>query len=198
MKMSHLAVKAVGVGTLALLLGGSVFAAPQNSRRDARNEYRNDRISTLGRITDIRREGDRFRVTLDRGSYAYYVPVSTVRERNLRVGDQVRFGGYVTGDLVNVDMLAFQGDPSYTTDPTYRAVPQGGRGWMSGTLQRSDRHLGYLVIRDDASGQNVKVDVRHMNLRKPVNIWGIRNGEHITINGSWEKRDTFDAKRIEY
>ena len=48
------------------------------------------------------------------------------------------------------------------------------------------------------AGQVFKIDVRHMNLRKPVNVWGIRAGDRIAVNGSWEKADTFDARRIEY
>jgi hypothetical protein len=64
--------------------------------------------------------------------------------------------------------------------------------------ERVDRHLGYLSIRDDASGTLVKIDVRHMNVRHPVNIWAARAGDHISINGSWENRDTFDARLVEY
>ena len=205
---SSLTAKALAAGSLALLLGSSVFAAPQDrrddrrdgrdNRPDGRNEYRFDRISTQGRISDIRREGDRYRVMLDRGSYPYYVPVATVRDRNLRVGLDVRLGGFVAGNVVNVDMVAFSGDPYYAADPSYRAVPYGSNGWMAGVVQRVDRHLGYLSIRDDQSGQTVKIDVRHMNLRRPVNVWGIRAGEHVTINGTWERRDTFDARQIEY
>jgi hypothetical protein len=198
---SSLAAKIVGSASLALLLGTSVFAAPQDYHRrdrDARSDYRSDRISTQGHIREIRREGDRFRITLDRGSYPYYVPLSIVRNRNLRIGDEVRLGGIVAGDLVTVDLLAFRGDPYFGADPNYRVVPRGSSGWMSGVVQRVDRHLGYLVIRDDAGGENVKIDVRHMNMRRPVNVWGIRAGEHITINGSWENRDTFDALRLEY
>jgi hypothetical protein len=202
---SSLAAKTLAVSSLALLLGSSAFAAPQDrrddrrdNRRDGRNEYRSDRISTQGRISDIRREGDRYRIMLDRGSYSYYVPVATVRDRNLRVGLDVRLGGFVAGDVVNVDLLAFRGDPNYAADPSYRAVPYGSNGWMAGVVQRVDRHLGFIAVRDDQSGQTVKIDVRHMNLRRPVNVWGIRAGEHITINGTWEKRDTFDARQIEY
>jgi hypothetical protein len=42
------------------------------------------------------------------------------------------------------------------------------------------------------------VDVRHMNLRHPINVWGMRAGDHISINGSWENRDQFDARLIQY
>ena len=199
MRVSNsLAAKIVGACSLTLLLGASVFAAPQDYPRDTRNEYRADRISTQGRIRDVRREGDRFRIMLDRGSYPYYVPVTTIGDRDLRVGNEIRLGGFVAGNIVNVDLVAFRGDPSYDADPNYRAVPFGSSGWMAGVVERVDRHLGYLVIRDDAGGQTVKIDVRHMNLRRPVNVWGIHAGDHITINGAWEKRDTFDAQRIEF
>jgi hypothetical protein len=199
------AARIAGATGLAILLGSSVYAAPQDyhgdhrdQRRDERTDYRGDRISTQGHIRDIRREGDRYRITVDRGSYPDYVSADTFRDRQLRVGLDVRLGGFVVGNAVNVDLVAFNGEPTYTADPNYRAVPFGSTGWMSGVVERVDRHLGYLAIRDDATGQIVKIDVRHMNIRRPVNVWGARTGDHVTINGSWENRETFDARRVEF
>jgi hypothetical protein len=37
-----------------------------------------------------------------------------------------------------------------------------------------------------------------MNMRRPINVWDIHAGDHITVNGGWENRDTFDANRVEY
>jgi hypothetical protein len=189
MKMKHLAVQLAVVLTLGLM-STAAFAQPEN--------YRSDRISTQGRITTMTREGSMFRVTLNHGGYSYLVPASEVRNRNLRVGDRVRLDGFVSGDVVNANMIAWQGEPSYAVDPNYVAVPYGQSGWLSGTVQRTDRHLGFIVIRDDASGVNEKIDVRHMDLRHPVNVWGVRAGDHISVNGSWEDRGTFNANRIEY
>jgi hypothetical protein len=197
-KTRAFAARIAGAGSLALLLSAPMFAAPQDQYRENRAEFRADRLSMQGRISNVSREGDRFRVTLDHGNYSYWVPVGTVGTRNLRVGASVRLGGIVAGDSVNVDLLAMPGDAYYDTDPNYRAVPMGSTGWMTGVVQRVDRHLGYLTIRDEASGETVKVDVRHMNLRKPVNVWGIKAGERISVNGSWERRGTFDATRVEY
>ena len=145
----------------------------------------------------ISRDGDRYRIRLDHGSYDYYVPVATFGNRNLRVGDQVRLSGLVAGDLVNVDMLALPGEPYYAADPNYVVVPYGTNGWMTGVVQSTNRHMGYLTIRED-TGQLVKIDVRHMDRGRPLNVWSIRPGDRISINGTWEKRDTFDAARIEY
>lgn len=186
-----------GAIALTALLSTPVFAGPQMNP-NTRIDYRADRISTQGRISSITREGDMYRISLDHGSYDYLVPAATVRNRNLRVGSPVRLSGVVAGDLVNVDMLALRGDPYYTADPNYVAVPYGTNGWMTGTVQRLDRHLGYLTVREDTSGAVVKVDVRHLNTRRPINVWSIRPGDRITVNGTWEKQDTYDATRIEY
>jgi hypothetical protein len=186
------------VSGLALLLSAPVFAAPQDYGRQGAVEFQADRLSTQGRISSVSRVGDSYRISLDRGSYSYLVPTAVIGTRDLRIGSNVRLSGILNGNIVSVDMLALPGEANYTADPYYRAVPFGSTGWMSGTVQRLDRHLGYLQMKDDASGQVVKIDVRHMNLRRPVNVWGIRPGDHVSINGSWENRDTFDARRIEY
>src|SRR5258708_37826822 len=107
-----------------------------------------------------------------------------VRNRDLRVGDQIRIGGLVTGDTVSADMVAFVGEPYYMSDPAYRGVPFGSTGWLSGTVQRADRHLGYLEVRDDSTGEGIKIDVRHMNLRPPLNVCVVPAGDHISINRS--------------
>jgi hypothetical protein len=195
---SGFAARIAGAGALAILLSTSVFATPQDYGRNTTAQYRADRISTQGRIAMISREGDRYLIKLDHGNYDYYVPLAAFGNRNLRVGDPVRLSGIVAGDLVNVDLIAMSNEPTYVNDPYYVAVPYGTNGWMTGTVQSLNRHLGYLMIKEDTSGQVVKIDVRHMDRGRPVNVWSIRPGDRITINGSWEKRDTFDANRIEY
>jgi hypothetical protein len=176
---------------LALLLGTAAFAAPLP-------DYRGDRISTQGTITSMSQEGDQYRIVLNHGSYTYYIPRSMVQSRDIRVGDQVRVGGVVNGDIVNSDYIAFSGDPAYARDPAYRSVPYGQRGWMSGTVTEIHQHYHYLTMRDDATGLPVKVDVRQMDEKRSVNVWRTRPGDHISVNGSWENRDTFQANRVEY
>src|SRR5205814_1501065 len=141
-----------------------------------------------GTISSISRSGDQYQIMLDHGTYTYYIPVSTVGARDLRIGGNVRLSGLIgPNDIVDVDMVAMPSEAYFTTDPHYVALPFGTAGWMTGVVQRVDRHLGYLTIREDGSGQVFKIDVRHMNLRKAVNVWGIRAGDRIAVNGSWEK-----------
>lgn len=187
----------VAASGLAMLLSTAAIAAPQPQDRDDYH-FRADRISTVGIITNINRDGDQYRVVLNHGSYTYYFPVSTIHGRDIRVGDRVRIGGMVNGDAVNADWVAFSGEPAYSNDPSYRGVPFGSTGWMSGTVISANRRLNYITIRDDASGLPMKIDVRNMDTKRSVNVWRTRNGDHISVMGSWENRDTFTVSIVQY
>src|SRR5438132_11611424 len=121
MKNKQLTVVAAVVGLMLLLSSAAAFAQDNY-------QYRADRISTQGRITSMTREGDQYRLTLNHGAYAYFVPLAIVQSRDLRVGDRVRIDGIVNGDVVNADMVAFPGEPNYLRDPMYRGVPYGSTG----------------------------------------------------------------------
>lgn len=200
MSKLRLAARVVGVCGLALMLGSPAFAAPvvQNGPY-----YQSSQTSTIGTVTSVIRQGDIYRVRLNDGTYDYWVPVSMVGSRVLRPGETVRLNGNLNGDVVNVDLLAFPGEPYYSSEENpnalpYATVPYGQTGWMSGTVQRTDRHLGYLVIREDTSGRMVKIDVRHMNTHRPVYIWDLRPGDQMSVRGRWEAPGLFDAMRVQF
>jgi hypothetical protein len=185
----------VAASGLALLLSTASFAAPAPQEE---YHFRTDRISTQGEITAMSREGDQYRVVLNHGSYAYLVPMATIRNRDIRIGAVVRIGGIVNGDSVSADYIAFTGEPTYTSDPYYRGVPFGSNGWLSGTVLSTNRRLNFITIRDDSTGIPIKIDVRSMDTRRSVNVWRTRPGDHISINGAWENRDTFNGALVQY
>lgn len=199
MSKLNLAAKIAGVAGLALMLGAPAFAAPVVHSDPY---YGTSQISTTGTITSMIREGNMYRMRLDSGSYDYLVPVSLVGSRALQPGDSVRLGGYQNGAIVNVNLLAVPGEAYYIATPNnalpYGTVPYGQTGWMSGTVQRLDRHLGYLVMREDTSGRMVKVDVRHINTHRPVYIWDLRPGDQMSVRGRWEAPGLFDAMRVQF
>src|ERR1051325_11221325 len=134
---------------LLLLVAAPLFAV---------QSYSPDRLTIQGRVTSMTQVGDQYRVTLNHGGYTYYVPVSAVGARGLRVGDQVRLGGMVSGDVVNADLIAYNCDPMYARDPNYTGVPIGSNGWLTGTVISTNRHYHYVTVRDDATGNTYKVD----------------------------------------
>src|SRR4029079_5645021 len=184
-RKNHILLFAIGL----MLIGTVAFALPA---------YRADRISTQGTITNVTRTGDMYVVTLNHGAYTYSVPVSMVGSHGIRVGDQIRVGGVITGDTVTSDYVAFSGTPAYARDPSYMSVPYGQSGWLSGTVTRLHQHYGYLEFKDDATGLPMKIDVRGMDEKHSVNVWRTQPGDHINVLGSWSDRNTFRANRVVY
>jgi len=168
---------------LALLMGAPVYAV-QDGRYS--NQQIDNRTSAQGRITMISREGNQYRIQLDNGGYNYWVPAGVIRDRNLRVGDTVSLSGYGRANGMNVDVINTM-DGIATTN-----------GSMIGTVERTNRHLNYITVRDQSTGRLFKVDVRNMNTRQSVNVWRLRPGDRIVVNGGWENRNTFQANTVNF
>ncbi len=164
------------------------------------------RISMQGHVTGLIADGAGYRVTLDNGGYSYWVPAATITDRNIRVGDYVRFGGYGHDGLITVDDAAYLGGPNYRGDrddyradryyngqPMYSSAPENA---VSGTIQYVNRHYNYLDMRADGTGRMIRVDVRNMDTRGSVNVWRLRPGDHVNVTGGWENRGRWQADRV--
>jgi hypothetical protein len=55
-----------------------------------------------------------------------------------------------------------------------------------------------MDVRDDASGNIIRVDVRNTNTRRSVNIWDLHRGDRINVRGAWEREGVFEARRVEF
>ena len=72
-------------------------------------------------------------------------------------------------------------------------------GVITGTVDSVNRDLNYFIVRNDATGQPVKVDVRNMDTRRSVNVWRLRAGDHVTIDGGWAHQgDRFEAATVNF
>jgi hypothetical protein len=156
------------------------------------------RITYQGHVTSMVADGSGYRVTLDNGGYSYWVPSATVSDRNIRVGDYVRFDGYGNNGLVTVDSAAWLGGRDYNPDynnnqPMYSAAPVG---MMTAVVQNVNRHYNYITVRDQVTNRLVKIDVRRMDTRDSVNVWRLRPGDRINVAGGWENHNTFQADRV--
>ena len=151
------------------------------------------RVSIQGHVTGMVADGAGYRVTLDNGGYSYWVPSATITDRNIRVGDYVRFDGYGSSGLVTVDNAAWLGD-RYYNQPMYSSVPSAAM--MNVVVQSTNRHYNYVNVRDPGTGRHFKVDVRRMDTQNSVNVWRLRPGDRINISGGWESNNTFQADRV--
>ena len=115
----------------------------------------------------------------------------------LRDGDLVTSHGAWTnrGDRFRADFVNFTSNVPMSSGGYNANMPNV----VSGTVESVNRDLNYLIVRDDATGQPVKVDVRDMDTRRSVNVWGLRAGDHITIDGNWSgNHDRFRAEMIRF
>lgn len=110
---------------------------------------------------------------------------------NLRAGDRVSATG------------AWASDETFravrVTAPAPRALNRMANG-LTGTVESVNRDLKYITLRDQATGQSVKVDVRKMDARRSVNVWQLNNGDVVTVNGKWanNKRGDFRADFVNF
>jgi len=154
------------------------------------------RVTYQGHVTSMVTDGAGYRVTLDNGGYSYWVPAATINDRNIHMGDYVRFDGYGRNGLVTVDSAAYLGGADYRPyngQPMYSSTPDGA---MTGTVQYVNRHYNYFDMRSDGNGRMIRVDVRNMDTRGSVNVWRLRPGDHVNVTGGWEDRGRWQADRV--
>ena len=115
-------------------------------------------------------------------------------------------------DLRPGDLVTTHG--TTTKNGTFRAdfvnfassVPMASGGYnantvnvLTGVVDSVNRDLNYFILRNDVTGQPVKIDVRNMDTRRSVNVWNLRAGDRITINGNWApKNDRFEAATVNF
>jgi len=110
---------------------------------------------------------------------------------NLRAGDRVS----ATGDWSNNETFR----AIHVTAPAPRALNRIANG-LTGTVESVNRDLHYITLHDRSTGQLVKVDVRNMDERRSVNVWQLRPGELVTVNGAWtnNKSGTYRADFVNF
>lgn len=169
----------------------------RDSRSDGRYDNRRD-LSAQGRITNLHRERDGYRVQLDRGSQWYYVPSSAYRSRgrniDLRIGVSIRLGGGYYDDRGYIHC-----NDAYLDDYGYGSSYD--RGSVRGTVQRVDYRRNVLEVRDERSGRYVTVDMRSMERRgrrsRGIDAEDLRRGDYVELEGQWVRGNVFQAYRID-
>jgi hypothetical protein len=118
----------------------------------------------------------------------------SVNAMDLRAGDPIVInGGWTDQNTFRANRINISSVQSM----------DGGYGsanttFVSGTVEGVNRNLNYITVRNDATGQVVKIDVRRMDTRRSVNAWQLRAGDRIAANGSWSNGDTFQADTINF
>lgn len=173
-----------------------------NGRYEQRGDSRGGRQSYAreGRIRELRHERGGYRVQLDRGSEWFFIPEASYRGwrgrgrgLDLRVGVNIRFGGYWDpAGYIYVDSI----DDYYGGG--YRDDGYGyGREYVSGTVQRIDEYRGLVLLREERTGRTIEVSLRRADGRRSVDLNDLRRGDFVEVSGDWLRGGRFEAYRIE-
>lgn len=194
------------VMAVAALFATSTFAEhrPRNESDRGRNDRggRYDRrdLSAQGRISNLHRERDGYRVQLDRGNQWYYVPSSAWRSHrggrnfDLRVGVSIRLGGGYYDDRGYIHC-----SDAWVDDYGYRDRQRDG--FLSGTVRRIDYRRDVLELREERTGRYVTVSLRNAERRgrhrRGVDVNDLRRGDYVELEGEWVRGNVFAAYRID-
>ena len=206
-KTEKLFVAAAGALALAMMFETSAFADSRHrnetwrgDRGDRRQSESRRSITMEGRIRSVDRDRDGYRVHLDRGDYAYWIPEASYRSWHqrspgLRVGVSIRFGGYYDPRgyvyVSSADWL----DDRYDRYDRYDDRRGYGREDLRGIVERVDYRRGTVVVRDEYSGRHVTVTMRRNS--RGVDLGDLRRGDYVTFEGDWRRGGVFEADRIE-
>lgn len=179
---------AFAVGVLLCL---PVAGFAQVGRRNAISNYGN---YVTGTVQSLNRNLNYITVR-DQTGRDVKIDVRSMNTRNsinvwkLRPGDAVAVnGGWENRDTFQARMISYS---------TYRpGTTSADRNALFGTVESLNRDLNYITVRDENTGRNVKIDVRRMDNRQSVDVWQLRAGDPIVVNGAWTNRDTFGANWV--
>jgi hypothetical protein len=193
------AVMAVG-----MLVASSAFADWRSQNETSRDRDRgsnsdrggyrdNERVTLEGKVRSLDRRSDGYRVELDRGNYSFFVPERHLgrRGRDLRVGVAIRLGGVFRGGSIFVDAVDFPGGGGYYDSSR-------SNDFLRGTVERVDFRRDTLVLRDQATGRHITVDMRGADRRdRSIDLEDLRRGDLVALSGDWSRGGVFSAYRVE-
>lgn len=157
-----------------------------NRRYDYRgNDRRYDRhvpYYSYGRVSRLERYGGGYRVWVGGSLYPFFVPEVRFRLFPLRIGLNIRIGGYYNpiGYYDYYDVGPYSNAPIYTS------------GDLHGVVESVDYRRGTAVLRDDISGSFVTVLLTSGDRLMD----DLRPGDYVDFSGAWSRNGVFEAYRV--
>ena len=173
----------------------AIFAAALLSLATAASAVNfNEANGLTGTVVSLNRDLNYFTVRDDVTGRNFKVDTRSMTGRSIDVW-ALRAGDRVTS------MGSWENSETFKADRVMRPNPQAlGRlaNGVTGTVEEINRDRNYIVIRDQVSGNPVKIDVRKMDTRRSVNVWQLRNGDLVTSHGTWAKNGNFRADFVNF
>lgn len=210
MKISkQLSLRMVAVAAMATLAATSVFAdsRPSNEtswrggdrseiRRERQRESRNGDIRSdrndrrqpyyaEGRISDVRKHGNGYRVWVGGARYPFHIPSAHYHRDRYRPGLTIRIGG-----IFNAGGYYDYYDGRYNGRYDRRHGRRYDRDELRGYVERVDRRRDVFVMREERSGRRITVVMYERHER-------VRPGDYVEVEGDWSRSGVFEAYDVD-
>lgn len=170
------------------------FRSVEGWHGGSRAPYRyHERVSSYGRVDRYERYHNGYRVWIGGGLFPIFVPFERWRLFPLRVGLNIRFGGYwdPLGYWDVYDYSPYNAGYNYGYGGIYtdNAVTSGS---VRGVVESIDYRRGTLVLNDDISRQFVTV-----TMPRDRGMDDVREGDYVEFSGDWTRGGVFNAYRLD-
>jgi len=150
-----------------------------NAYRGNRGRYDNRQRQTFsGRVSRVERHGGGYNVWIGGGRFPLFIPEARFRLFPLRVGIDIRLGGYW--------------NPAGYYDAYDYNNPYASQGDLRGVVENVDYRSGTVVVRDDVSGSFVTTVLRGNDPR----LGSLRPGDWVDLNGAFSRAGVFEAYSV--
>ena len=175
---------------LVLLLFVCAVAAPLFAVSPKKSSTRKPYFAT-GRVSRLDHGAHGYRVWVSGVRRPFLIPESTFRMAPIRVGVDVRLGGYYNRRGYYDYVEGYYGDEG---TGNYFDRADGGlrfkRGTIRGTIERVDYDRGRFVVRSAISDGLITANIASDDLGE------LRVGDSVEVAGEWTKNGSFDAMHL--
>ena len=174
-------------------VSGDRFRNVEGWRPGGRAPYSNhERVSSYGRVDRYERWHNGYRVWIGGGLYPIFVPFERWRLFPLRIGLNIRFGGFwdPLGYWSVYDYWPYDGYYNGGYYDRYDAAYT--QGDIRGVVESVDFRRGTMVLNDDISRQFVTV-----TMPRDRRMDSVRPGDYVEFSGGWTRNGVFEAYRLE-
>lgn len=201
--INKLALTAATAFLVATSFGSSAFAdwrLRDETRGDDRGSYQtrdrddrdDERVTVEGRISNIVRERDGYRVQLERNRNWFWVSDRRARGNDLRLGLFVRLGGVFRRGAVNVDIVEYPSSRRENRDWW------ADRVYVRGHIDRIDFRRHTMFVRDEFSRRTIAINVEQLDRRsRRFDLDDVRRGDYVQVWGDWRGGGVLEAARVE-
>jgi len=166
--------------------GGNNWRGDRSARSNRGNfDGHRQPFFARGRVEHIRPCNGGFRIWIGGAPFPFFVPSAFYYRNHFRLGLTIGLGGYYN-PLGYYDYYDGYDGGYYGYDRGYYDARGYSNGTLRGTVESVDYRRNTFVIRNEATGSFVTIEMRQR-------LTDVRAGDYVELSGDWTRSGVFEA-----